>query len=119
MPVTAILMANDNVALVVTVNPNERPRGGRSGNLTSPFINNHNAINNNSPSRPNDDSREVDVTDVKFNSSESSIRPGGGSTNRTNHSSDNGGLISVKNISPSSGSCSSVKTSPHRKIIAK
>ena len=118
MPVTAILMANDNVALVVSVNPNERPRGGPSGNSTSPFINNHNAINNNTPSRANDDSREVDETDVKFHSVESSIRPSG-SSNRTNHSNDNGGLISVKNISPSSGSCSSVKTSPHHKLIAK
>ena len=110
-------MANDNVALVVSVNPNERTRGVPAGN-SSPFITTHNAINNNTPSRAIEDIREVDVTDLKFNGVESSIRPGG-STNRTNHSNDNGGLISVKNISPSSGSCSSVKTSPHRKIIAK
>ena len=111
-------MACDNVALVVSVNPNERPRGGPPpGSLSPPFINNHNVINNNNSSRETNGSRRTVTTEPRFNS-DNRIRLVG-STDGKSTSNDNGGLISAKNNSPQSGSCNSVKTSPHHKIIAK
>ena len=111
-------MACDNVALVVSVNPNERPRGGPPpSSVSPPFVNNHNVINNNTSSRETNGSSCTVATESRLNS-DNRIRLVG-STDRKSTSNDNGGLISAKNNSPQSGSCNSVKTSPHRKIMAK
>jgi hypothetical protein len=85
--------------------------------LSPPFINNHNVINNNTSSRESNGSRRMVEPDSIFNS-DNRIRLVG-STDRKSTSNDNGGLISTKNNSPQSGSCNSVKTSPHHKIVAK
>ena len=47
-------MACDNVALVVSVNPNVRPRGGPTpSRISTPFFKDHNALNNNESLKEN------------------------------------------------------------------
>ena len=115
---TAVLMACDNVALVVSVNPNVRPRGGpQPSSLSPPFINNHNVINNNTSSRETNGGKDAGSEESRLNG-DNRIRLVG-ATDRKSTSTENGSLISAKNKSPQSGSCNSVKTSPHHKIMAK
>ena len=65
---TAVLMACDNVALVVSVNPNVRPRGGpQPSGLSPPFINNHNVINNNTSSRETNGGKDAGSEESRLN----------------------------------------------------
>ena len=108
-------MTDDNIALFVSANPDQRSRGCPSDNL---MTNKHIAINNNTSSRTADHSNGVDVLNAKLNSVESSLRPSKTSS-VTNRRNDNGGLKSVKDIPPSSATCGGVKNSAQRNITAK
>ena len=108
------VIANDNVDLVVSVNPNNRLRGGPAGNSSSPFIRNNN-ISGNTTVRRNDGEKDVDVVDITFNGVGNNIL----SNNMQNSASESVGLVSVKSITPSPGSCNSRAASPHRKLVAK
>ena len=111
-------MACDNVALVVSVNPNVRPRGGpTSSRIATPFFKDHNALNNNESLKENNGRRELDATELRFNRDNSTQLVG--STNVKNPSNENGRLRPAENNSPPSSSCNNVEKSPHRKIIAK
>ena len=114
---SAVLMACDNVALVVRVNPNERPRGGPPSTFSPPYISSSNAINNNTDAKPNTGSRngEEEGRGLKSNNR---MRHSGAMDSKT-ASTENGGLIPNASNRTPTGSCNSVKTSPHRKIIAK
>ena len=114
---SAVLMACDNVALVVRVNPNERPRGGPPSTFSPPYISSSNAINNNTDAKPNTGSRngEEEGRGLKSNNR---MRHSGDMDSKT-ASTENGGLIPNASNRTPTGSCNSVKTSPHRKIIAK
>lgn len=104
-------MACDNVALVVSVNPNVRPRGGPTPSRIS------NALNNNESLKTQSGRREHDARDSRYNRDTRTQL--GASTEMRNPSNENGRLRPVENNSSSSGSCNNIETSPHRKIIAK
>ena len=121
-PCTAILMANDRVALVVNVNtnappkggPNEQPKGLTPSKTSNPFLNGINGP----PLQIVETVAKVKgtngVKDSRFSDNQLHNPSIGHQQHNTN---DNGGIKSVKNISPSSGS--SQKTSPIHKLVAK
>ena len=110
-------MACDNVALVVRVNPNERPKGGPPSTFSPPYISSNNAINNNTDAKPNTGSRNGE-DEGRGLKSDNRMRLSGAMDSK-NSSTENGGLIPNTSNRTPTGSCNSVKTSPHRKIIAK
>ena len=114
----AVLMACDNVALVVSVNPNVRPRGGPTPNrISTPYIKDHNALNNNELLNLSNGRRELDARDLRY--SRDNRNPLRGPADIKSPSSENGRLRPVENDCASASSRSNVETSPCHKIIAK
>ena len=111
-------MACDNVALVVSVNPNVRPRGGPTPNrISTPYIKDHNSLNNNEMLNASNRRRELDAKELRYNrDNRSQLRD---STDIKSPSSENGRLMPVENDCASAGSSNNVETSPRHKIIAK